>query len=97
MHRVFYVDLEYPTRSIAELDCPIFEGPKRTWAVLPNGKRRQLGSSIFYTRPAAIRTKVSQLQKIRLTPYLARQVATAGKYIEACRQLEVYEKTGEIK
>lgn len=65
----YLVDLRQPARKIQACDLPIFVGPRCVWAVLPNGRRKLLGASAFFTRASAVRCQLAILQKLLKNDY----------------------------
>jgi hypothetical protein len=62
--KAFYLNLRQPHKEIQEVNVTIVQGKKKVWAKLPDGSLRLIGSSIFFTMPAAIRSQRSLLQTI---------------------------------
>lgn len=88
---VFIVRQQY---LIREADVEIFIGPKFTWALLSDGKRKLLGCTVFFTRASAERAKLGHLRKMVATGAL--RFLVPNVWHSANRQLEEYTKTGVL-
>lgn len=96
-HKVFIVDLTRPYKPIAEADATIHVSEKRTWALVPDYtkdrvKRCLLGSSAFYTRPAAERVKLTALYKLASLSHMFRYKAP-GLIANVLAELKLYKET----
>jgi hypothetical protein len=67
IHRLY---LAHGVRKVREIEANIKVCDKTTWAIETDGKRHLLGSSAFYTRPAAERVRLAALQKVVQSNYL---------------------------
>jgi hypothetical protein len=69
MVKVFVYDLLRPWNPVWETEAEIRTN-KQSWAILPNGKRKLLGSSAFFTEGSAKRSRLGLLLKISKDSYL---------------------------
>lgn len=88
--RVFIVNGVRPIREYESLEIRICE--KWTWAVLPSGSKRLLGTTAFFTRKAAEVRKLGELKNAIYAPYHVHP----GRWDSANRQLIEYRETGTI-
>lgn len=62
MTTVFVFDLKRPLKPIRAVEAEI-RSAKQAWAILPNGVRKLIGSSAFFTPQAAQRSRNAMLMK----------------------------------
>lgn len=71
MTEVYVYDLRCPWKSIKKVKAEIRTN-KQSWAILPNGVRKLVGSSAFFTEGAAKRSRIGLLLKLSKDTYLMR-------------------------
>ena len=69
MTTVFVYDLRRPWKNIWKVDAEIRTN-KQVWAILPNGVRKLVGSSAFFTEGAAKRSRLGLLLKFSKDTYI---------------------------
>lgn len=67
--KLFLMDPSRPYRII-EVEAEIKVCDKTAWAILPQGERRLLGATAFFTLSSAERAQLGALQKIVANTYL---------------------------
>lgn len=75
IHLLWIYDARHALRSIQQEPCIIKIAKKRTWAIeCSNGKRHLLGSSAFYTAPAATAKRLAVIIKLINSAYVHNQL-----------------------
>ena len=92
IHHVF---IAKGLRKIREVEAEIKVCGKTTWAIVGT-KRFLLGSSAFYTRPAAERTKLAYLYKAQKLVSFPHYMGAGMIGRDAVRQLDAYKATGKL-
>lgn len=78
--KVFFMDPNYPIRPPREMEATIIVREKASWAVMPNGKRRLVGATIFFTLASANRSRRGALQKLVEDPFIRSSPYTRNLY-----------------
>lgn len=81
--KVFFMDPKRPIRESRQIEVEIIVCDKTSWAVLADGSRRLVGSSIFFTLASANRARRGALQKVVDDTALASMWKTREFYHQA--------------
>lgn len=79
---VFVFDLKRPLKPVKAVEAEI-RSTKWSWAILPDGKRKLIGSSAFFTPQAAQRSRIAMLVKETEDKYLRRFYPD---YVVSCKK-----------
>ena len=96
IHLLYIIEPKKPWRIIRCKPCLIIVGKKRVWAspLLFCDKRHLIGSSAFYTKAAAERSRLSYLNRIKDSRFVAYRWPTAYHAAEdALRKMGKNENT----
>lgn len=67
---MYLVNSKWPMGDITEVNVTIVPCEQTVWAVLPSGKRKLVGSYIFFTKAAAERCQLGMVRNIEAAQVL---------------------------